>query len=174
MTSLRSLLSLLIILTLLPLCVSLFTLAGHYDIDYLCAEEEISLMKLREVLLLAYDLEVQDDHLSFTYQNDHYTLSLINSKLILKPGTLIYLSSVDDLHFERRGNSIYAVYERKGKHYEKNIASAYSLSVGDFSDCDAEHPEPEPGAGELSEHLEWDLHRNERIPGGIRKRKAPP
>ena len=154
MTSIRSLISLLVIVALLPLCVSLFSLAGHYDIDYLPAEEEISLVKLREVLLLAYDLEVQDDRLSFIYQKDRCSLSLINGKLILQPGTLIYLSSLDDLHFERRDNSIYAVYERKGKTYEKSLASASCLSVGDFSDCDAEHPEPEPEPDRMPEYLE--------------------
>ena len=142
MNSLKDLAALFIVVMMLPILCSSFRLLSLFDIDYYRTEEEISLMKLREVLLLSYDLDYSKDVLSFLYEGETFTLRLVNGNLILQPGTVIYLSRLDDLRFERRNGVIYVVYERKGETYVTAVASETGLRIGDFSACDDECGEP--------------------------------
>ena len=157
MNSIRNLLGHLFLTMMLPVLVGLYVFAARFDIDYMAINEEIELMKLREVLLLSYDLDVKENALTFLYQEDLFTLSLTNEKLILQPGTVIYLSELDKIRFEERRGSVYLIYERQGKEYETVLCKAGSLHLGDFSDCDAE--------------LSQSVHGDERVSG---ERSADP
>lgn len=133
----RNLIALLITLTILPLAVSVFTFVGNHEFNYDLVNNEMALMDLRRVMLLAYDIEVSDYELNFIYHNDDYTLRYVNNKLILQPGTQIYLNGIDDVSFYKENNSIYVNYtDENGKEYKRNIGKEKGIHIDEFLDND--------------------------------------
>ena len=138
MNLIRNLLGLIITITLLPICIQAFIYVSNIDFDYNEINDEISLFQLREQLLITYDMDVYDDELDFIYKDKDYKLSLVNGKLILQPGTQIYLNDIDSLYFTDRNNCIYICYSRGNKEYERAICAKEGLYIDDFSDCDVQ------------------------------------
>lgn len=136
MNLIRNLTGLLIIVSMLPICTMAFKYTSNIPFEYNEVSDELALAELRELLLITYDMDVSYDSLNFIYQNKNYSLSMVNNKLLLQPGTQIYLNDIDDLHFEIRGNAIYVMYQRKNKNYERAIGSSTGIYLDRFSDCD--------------------------------------
>ena len=136
MNLIRCLLGLLITVTMLPICEQAFINIANIDFNYYEINDEICLSQLREMLLIAYNINVSDKEISFLYKGDDYFLSEINNKLILHPGTQIFLSDIDSLHFFIKNNCIYVSYERNKKQYERIISKNERFYIDDFSDCD--------------------------------------
>ena len=131
----RMFLALMITVMVLPLSALSFRYAGGMTYDYNEINDEIAIYQLREILLIAYDMDVSSDRLSFLYQNDDFRLSLVNRKLILQPGTQIYLNDIDSLYFYEKNGCICIHYERKNKTYDKVLASAERFYIDSFSAC---------------------------------------
>ena len=141
-----TLLALLITLTVLPLAVTVFRHAAGLDFDYDQVNSEMALMDLRRVLFLAYDLKVYDNELEFIYHNDDYHLRLVNGRLILQPGTQIYLNDIEEVRFYTRNGSLYLAYRTsRGKEYERNIGKENGIHLDDFPADNDELAEPDPG-----------------------------
>ena len=138
MSPLRDLLALAVLLMALPVVVGLFLFASRFDIDYREINEEIELMKLREVLLLSYERETYNNELSFIYQRVPYSLSLVNGKLLLQPGTVIYMSDLESLRFEEDGTAVRMSVTRNGREEDYVLCAEKSLRIGDLSYCDDE------------------------------------
>ena len=136
MNLIRNLAGLMIILSLLPIGMMAFRYTADIPFVYDEISDELALVQLREILLIAYDMNFQSHALSFRYKNRNFTLSKVNDKLILQPGTQIFLAEIDEMHFENRNGVIYVCYERQGKHNERVIASSAGFYLDDFSDCD--------------------------------------
>lgn len=136
MNLIRNLLGLLIIVSILPICMMGFRFVADIPFEYNEISDEMALSELRELLLISYDMEVSYSSLNFTYQNKNFSLSVVNNKLILQPGTQIFLNDIDDAHFETRGKTVYVIYERKNKTYERTICSSTGIYLDNFSDCD--------------------------------------
>ena len=81
--------------------------------------DELSLMQLRRVLLLSYDIEVSEDALTFNYQDRDFILNKVNNNLIIQPGTQIVLMDIENLFFINDGNNIYISYVKKEEQYER-------------------------------------------------------
>ena len=145
MSLLRDLLALAVLLMALPVVVGLFLFASRFDIDYREINEEIELMKLREVLLLSYERETYNNELSFIYQGVPYSLSLVNGKLLLQPGTVIYMSDLESLCFEEDGTAVRMSVTRNGREEDYVLCAEKSLRIGDLSYCDDELSEPVRG-----------------------------
>ena len=144
--SVRVLVALLVILSLLPLAVTVFRFTAALDFDYDTVNSEMALMDLRRVLLLAYDLEVTDHELDFIYHNDDYSLKVVNGKLLLQPGSQIYLNDIDEVNFYRKNGCIYLSYkEKNGKEIERNIAKEKGIHLDDFSADNDELPDADHG-----------------------------
>lgn len=62
-------------------------------------EDMLAAVQLYQVFNLAYDVDVLDDEINFSYLNEERKLSLKNNKVILSPGTVIYYLYVDHLKF---------------------------------------------------------------------------
>lgn len=131
----RNLIALYITILLLPLTIISFRLVGNIDFKYEDVNDEIALSQLRENLLFIYDLNYSENELSFRYKGDEFYLSQINDKLILHPGSQIYLMSVDDLYFEDVDGYIYVNYERNNKRKRRILCPRQGLYLDDFSDC---------------------------------------
>lgn len=136
MNLIRNLIGLIITCAMLPMCMLSFKYIANIEFDYNKINDEIALCQLRENLLISYDMRVSSDSLNFIYKNKNYSLSLVNNKLILQPGTQIYLYDVDDLSFDIKNNCIYVSYSRGDKDYERVIASQTGIYINDFSSCD--------------------------------------
>ena len=136
MNLIRNLVGLMIIVSMLPLCSMAFRYTASLPFEYNEIADELALAELREILLITYDMHVSYGSLNFIYQNKDFTLSMVNRKMLLQPGTQIYLNDIDELHFETRGNTIYVFYERNDKKYERAIGTANGIHIDEFSDCD--------------------------------------
>lgn len=135
MNLIRNLIGLIIITTMLPICALTFKYAGDINFDYNEINDEIALMQLRELMLISYDVYINNDSVDFIYKNKQFKLSNVNDKLILQPGTQIFLNDIDDLYFDERNSCIYVCYKRKNKNYERIIGSAEGIYIDDFSNC---------------------------------------
>lgn len=136
MNLIRNLIGLIITITMLPICLEAFTFTSNIKFNYNEINDEIALAQLREQMLIAYDMYVTSDQIDFIYKNKDFKLSLVNGKLILQPGTQIYLADIDDLRFETRNGCVYVIYERNNKTYERVICQEGRLYIDDFSACD--------------------------------------
>ncbi|MBR3265129.1 MAG: hypothetical protein IKI61_04095 [Erysipelotrichaceae bacterium] len=142
MNMIRTLAGLFIVVSVLPISVLAYRFTGNIPFEYSEVSDELCINQLREIMLISYDLDYAYDRLSFIYQNKEFTLSEVNEKLILQPGTQIYLTNFDEVHFERKDGCIYVCYSRKGQHYERILCKQSGIHIDDFSDCalrDAEH-----------------------------------
>ena len=131
----RLILALLITLTILPLCSETFNLVSNINFDYNEVNDELALVDLRRIMLLAYDLDVRYDEINFIYQDKDYSLAMNNNNLVLSPGYQLFIADVDELYFEIRNNCVYVIYQRKNKNYEKVISSAAGFYLDEFFDC---------------------------------------
>ncbi len=82
-------------------------------------QDETALLQLRRILLLSYDVQATQSELDFVYQKRDMRLSKVNDRLIIQPGTQIFLSAVDEAYFETYGDCVYVIYTRNGHRYEK-------------------------------------------------------
>ena len=136
MNLIRNLIGLIIIITMLPICTHAFMYVSNITFNYNEINDEIALMQLREQLLIAYDMDFSDYELNFLYKNKNFKLSKVNNKLLLQPGSQIYLNDIDELRFVNKNGCIYVEYQRQGKEYEKVICKQEGLYIDDFSSCD--------------------------------------
>lgn len=136
MNLIRNLLGLLIVILMLPVCIETFVYVTNYECDYDIVNDEIALSQLREQMLFTYDMYVSSDELNFIYKGKQYQLSYVNGKMILQPGTQIYINNIDNLTFEEKDGCIYVIYERNNKQYERIISKKTGLYIDDFSYCD--------------------------------------
>ena len=130
----RSLIALLITLSILPLAVSIMAYCASLKQNYNLVNSEIALMDLRRIMLISYDLCVNDNQLDFIYHNEEYHLVYVNDKLILTPGTQIILNNIKEASFYEKNDSIYLRYiDDDNKEYKRNIGSAKRFYIDDFS-----------------------------------------
>lgn len=136
MNLIRNIIGLIITMAILPICVCAFIFVSKLTFDYDIINDEIALSQLRQTLLIAYDMEIEDDSISFRYKNNIFSLNYVNNKLIMQPGTQIILNNIDYVSFIEKDNCIYVNYERRNLEYESIISSAQGFYIDDFSDCD--------------------------------------
>lgn len=143
MNLIRNLIALYICIIMLPLCSLAFNSVVNIPFEYNEVNDELALFQLREIMLISYDLNYSRDQIDFIYKNKEFRLSLVNNKLILQPGTQIFLYDVDDLYFDIKDNCIFVNYERNNKKFEKAICSLTGIHLDEFSDCDVCDVEPD-------------------------------
>ena len=81
--------------------------------------DEVSIMQLRRMLLISYDIETDSDKLSFNYQDRNFVLSRVNNNLIIQPGTQIVLMDIDEVYFIDEEDNIYISYIKNEEKYER-------------------------------------------------------
>lgn len=136
MNLIRNLIGLIITITLLPICIQAFIYTSNIDFNYDEVNDELALYQLRQQLLIAYDMDVKNNIISFEYRNNVCSLSLVNRKLLLQPGTQIYLNDIDDLCFSIKNDCVFINYSRGNKKYERILCKQERFYIDDFSDCD--------------------------------------
>lgn len=136
MNLIRNLIGLVICVCMLPICLLSYKYVSNISFAYDTLNDEIGLCQLRQILLISYDIKNENDSLHFLYKNKKFELSIINNKLILKPGTQIFLSNIDGAYFKYKEGCLYIVYEKENKTYERVISSEKGIYLDDFSYCD--------------------------------------
>ena len=136
MNLIRNLFGLLICMLMLNIVLLSFTFVGDIKFDYDLINDEIAMEQLRRILLISYDISVNEDGMSFIYHNKDFSLNCINNKLILQPGTQIFLNNIDSVNFVARDGCYVLIYRKGDKEYEKVICPKEGIYINDFSDCD--------------------------------------
>ena len=109
---------LMIMVVTLPITVQLIEVTMHVNQHHYEIQDMISSYQLRRILLLSYDIEGNENGLSFEYNGDEFMLNVVNEKLILQPGTQIYYPDIDDGYFINIGNVWCFIYHRDNEEYE--------------------------------------------------------
>ena len=131
----RTLIALLITLTILPLAISIFSFVANIKPNYNLLNNELALIDLRRRLLIAYDLNIEENRLEFINNGETNYLYYVNDKLILSPGTQIYLNDVKDVYFSKENGVIYLNYITNGnKEYKSAIGKEKGFYIDDFLD----------------------------------------
>ena len=120
---------------MLPICIEAFTYTSNIEFDYNEISDELALAQLREQLLIAYNMNIASNEIDFIYKNKYCKLSLVNRKLLLQPGTQIYLNDIDNLYFDIKGDVMFVNYEKDNKQFERAICKQEGLYIDNFSDC---------------------------------------
>lgn len=121
---------------MLPISLTIFKYCSNLKFDYQEINDEVALYKLRKIYLISYEQDVEDYCLYFTYGDTDYHLSLVNNRLILQPGTQIFLEDIDSIFFYEEDNCIKLTYQRGNKMYEKIIGPQERIHIDDFSSSD--------------------------------------
>ena len=130
----RTLIALLITLTILPLAISIFSFVANIKPNYNLLNE-LALIDLRRRLLIAYDLNIEENRLEFINNGETNYLYYVNDKLILSPGTQIYLNDVKDVYFNLENGVIYLNYiTNDNKEYKSAIGKEKGFYIDDFLD----------------------------------------
>ena len=98
----------------LDLALSGFKYVQLNQNDY-TSQDLISSFQLHQILNTSIDIIVDDQEINFMYLNEERSLQLINNKLILKPGTVIYYLDVENCSFYIQDDKIYLKLLRKNK-----------------------------------------------------------
>lgn len=137
----RSVVAIIVIISILPLAVSIFEIVGDSHLDYDIVNDEISLLQLRKIMLISYDIENRGDELCFVYHNDDYKLSLQNGRLILSPGYQVFLNNVDYVSFIEDDGVLELEYGRGNEEKKTYIYKEKGICISDFSFADDELPD---------------------------------
>lgn len=96
--------------------LNIYLLAAHLDLDVDFAQDINAIYQLRMMLVLGEDMEVDDEEITYRFDDDVMTLSLDERRLILKPGTNIVMDNIDYVYFERGLDEyVYMYYIRNNK-----------------------------------------------------------
>lgn len=117
-TMIEMLLCLQVISILVLLSVQLFQTILPYGKANRYDEDAIALYHMRKLLVQSEIKHIQEDQLEFVYQEENYTLSFHNGRIVKQKGYEIYLQEVDQAWFEERMECVYLHYEREEKQQE--------------------------------------------------------
>lgn len=117
---LENILSLFIVSTFIPIMFQCLLIINNEKFNY-DIQDEIALIQLRKILAVSYDLNVENNCLTFKYKNEERIISEVNNNLIMQKGTIIILCDVYDVSIVLDNDLIYLYYFRNDKFYEKVI-----------------------------------------------------
>lgn len=96
----------------LSLLVSSFKLV-EVNLYNQSSQDLISSLQLHQILNVATNIDVAADEINFDYLDESRRLHLVNNKIILKPGTVIYYLKVMEVNFYEEDEKIYVKLIRK-------------------------------------------------------------
>ncbi len=113
--------AMLVILTALPVTLTIAGLLYNAVIFPADIQDETALAQLRHILIVSDNYHIDNGTLAFTYHEQDWQLCNINNKLIMKPGTVIFLTETDTVNFYEQAGIIYVRYTRKEKEYTRAL-----------------------------------------------------
>ncbi|MBR2802726.1 MAG: hypothetical protein IKE21_09170 [Erysipelotrichaceae bacterium] len=150
------LLSLLCALLLLPLLVSSFKAAAVLPFHYRENGDEIALRQMRRILAVSYERECRGSELCFRYQGEEYRFYEVNQRLVLSPGTQIFLEEVEKVFFFTQEGALILHYERGKDSYERVLCAERGIHLESLPECDAGDDGGDDAASAASAELSAD------------------
>lgn len=111
------LLSLVVMLILLPIIVSSLKVVMDYQIYDERVQDELSIVQLRNKLLIGKDFKVEDDNLKYRIGQDEWQLRCEKDRLYLAPGYQLFFDNLDACAFNLNGSTIELMYQKHGVDY---------------------------------------------------------
>lgn len=121
--TLSLLIGMLLSIVILNLIVSSLKLISNVNLTN-NNQDYVSSVQLYSILAHSKNIEVSDTVINFTYLNEDRTLSLVNNKLIMSPGTVIYYTNISDIYFQVVDTSIIFNFKRANT-YHKLLVGTY-------------------------------------------------
>ena len=102
----------------------ILTLSSLHFIKYnslKLVEDDFALNQLRTYLIGVSILNIDESSIEYQKDGKVRAISLLNQKVISQPGTLVFLSDVNEIHFIERNGIVYLKYCRNDKCHERWI-----------------------------------------------------
>lgn len=115
------LLSLLVVMTLLPIIIASLRLVVKYDYFDTRIQDELSILHLRQKLILAEDFDYNYPNLSFTLEEREWTLYYDGKRLYLSPGYQLFIDDVEELKYIFSEGMVLLNYVKEGKEYTRYL-----------------------------------------------------
>ena len=78
-------------------------------------QDEIALVQIRHILNVSEDIRIEGDMLYLTYHDRESSISLINGNLVMKPGTMILLTRLEEVSFQESEGCILLCWKRESE-----------------------------------------------------------
>jgi prepilin-type N-terminal cleavage/methylation domain-containing protein len=79
------------------------------------------LLQLKQALNLGSNIEVSSNEIEYDFKENHFTIGLINNRLIIQPGTNILILDIDNIEFIEDDQGLIIIYQRNDRIYHRRI-----------------------------------------------------
>lgn len=106
---------------MLPLITTALRILSSFKMYDPSIGDMLSFEKLKRELIIAYDIDLTSNQLSFKIGEDDHVLTYDGSRLYLTPGYQLFLDDVDSLCFIKEDDEIYLEYLKDQKEYKVHL-----------------------------------------------------
>ncbi len=78
-------------------------------------------LQLKQILNLGSNIEISSDQIEYDYNENHFTVNLINDRLIIQPGTNILILDINSVEFIEDDLGLVIIYQREDQTYHRKI-----------------------------------------------------
>lgn len=78
-------------------------------------------LQLKQILNLGSNIEISSDQIEYDYNENHFTVNLINDRLIIQPGTNILILDINSVEFIEDDLGLVIIYQREDQTYHRRI-----------------------------------------------------
>ena len=79
------------------------------------------MLQLKQILNLGSNIEISSDQIEYDYNENHFTVNLINDRLIIQPGTNILILDINSVEFIEDDLGLVIIYQREDQTYHRRI-----------------------------------------------------
>lgn len=115
------LLSLLVMMTLLPIIIMALHLVVEYEYFDTRIQDDLSILQLRRKLILAKDFDLVYPNLNFNLEGQEWTLYYDGKRLYLGPGYQLFIDDVEELNYIFDNGVVLLNYVKKGQEYTRYL-----------------------------------------------------
>ena len=112
----------LMISSLVFLCIYQITqMLSYIDLYDQHLQDINGILQLKQSLNLGSNIEISTNEIGYDFKEEHFTISLINNRLIIQPGTNIILTKIDHVEFIEDDLGLVITYQRSDDIYHRRI-----------------------------------------------------
>jgi len=108
-----------VILALIPILMTTFKLMLNISLVDEIIQNEIATLQIRRILLLAEEISVSPQQISYTLDEKSWEIKYLNNHIVLSPGSQIIYENVEDVSFYIEDKMIYVKYNYNHHNYSK-------------------------------------------------------
>lgn len=116
--------------TLIALMISSLVLLCIYQIIYMMSylsfydqrlQDINGVLQLKQTLNLGSNIEISSDQIEYDFKENHFTIRMINERLIIQPGTNILILDIDNIEFMEDELGLVIIYQRDNQIFHRRI-----------------------------------------------------